>query len=196
MHAILRGDITEKLASMDLVKSLRKYIRSTDACIMSKVANALSSVGYYDKKIREYVNLTSSLAVHQQKLTQFTLAVGDEERCEDDKVLVERLTSLCKQACFLSSELPSGSLDSVLESLYVRVLGFLDKYLEAKGDEKEKLSLGSVQKLLAECSIAYPFKKELETYKSSLAKVMSEAVSPGEADQDDAGDAVIPREVF
>ena len=162
---------------MDLVKELRKFIRSTDASVMSKVANGLASVGYYDKKIREYVNLTSSLAVHQDKLTKFTSAVGEQDTGDDEKEVVDRLTGLCKQACFLASELPSGSLDTVLNTLYSRVISFLDRYLEAKGDEKEKLSLGSVQKLLAECSIAYPFKKELENYKSSLAQVMSEAVS-------------------
>ena len=67
VEAVLSSSISEKLAGMEIVKELRRHMRRTDGGAVSKIANALGSVGHYDKEILVYVKLTSSLQVHQEK---------------------------------------------------------------------------------------------------------------------------------
>ena len=178
LEALLTTDISIMLAGTSVIKDLRKFIRATDSSILAKLANSLAATPHWEKRLREYVNTTASIQVHQDSLGKFKASVGSPkpDMSVDDKI--EDLTKLCKQACFLASELPTGALESLLEQLYHQVVGVLDIFLDPAGDPAYKqVSLGKMQRLLAECAICYPFKQPLEEYKAALAKAVSETVA-------------------
>ena len=126
LESVMSSDISAMLTGTAQVKDLRRFIRWTDGSIMARMANSVAAVPYWEKKLREYINRTASLQVHQDGINKFITAVSCPDAAWSDEEKVEQLTALAKQGCFLRSEVPSGALDAWLEQLYRLMLQCLD----------------------------------------------------------------------
>ena len=86
---------------------------------------------------------------------------------------VEALIQAGKDASFLQSELPPGAVEEGMEKLFMKPSKTLARYLTESSKSKQQVSLACMQRVLAEGSISFPSKKELEECKTDLAKELS-----------------------
>ena len=136
---------------------------------MHRLANCLASC--------EYVNLTASVRVREKKLATFQDRVAAPVEAGGTEASILELIQLCKDGCFLQAELPQGSIEQSLQLLFGRVIQEIDAFLSGGSSSSSAVQSVTLQKLMAECCITFPFKKELEEYKLDLAKLFSQTLA-------------------
>ena len=86
----------------------------------------------------------------------------------------KELQSACSDVRVLQEELPDGSLDDLSTSCFQKVLAFWNDFAKVKLQES-KVSLRSVEALLSEAALTYPFKEEINDATLKLGEMLRSA---------------------